>query len=71
MNATLTGISVLLALILGIVAGHNTGIVEGQRMAASACHGHGSFKYGGNEYRCRSVYTMTAKEWAAKRESMK
>lgn len=64
MKETLTGIAVLLALILGIVAGHNTGIVEGQRIAASACHGHGSFKYGGNEYRCRSVYTITAQEWA-------
>lgn len=64
MKETLTGIAVLLALILGIVAGHNTGIAEGLRITASACQGHGSFKYGGNEYRCRPVYTMTAQEWA-------
>lgn len=67
----LTAIIALCAIGAGFASGHNYGEAEGLRKAASGCNAGGRFTYSKVEYACRQIETMTVREWAAKRESMK
>lgn len=67
----LTAIIPLCAIGAGFASGHNYGEVEGLRKAASGCNAGGRFTYSKMEYACRRIETMTAQEWAAKREQIK
>jgi hypothetical protein len=62
----LTGTLCIIALILGIASGYETGKIEGVRSAAAECHRYGGFHYSGTEYRCRPTEQMTFNEWKEK-----
>ena len=69
-NPVTTALLCLLTTIGGMSAGYNVGHEAGKRDTAADCR-DGRFTYSKQQYACRRIETMTAKEWAAKRESMK
>lgn len=69
-NPIATGLLCLLATASGVAAGYNVGHEAGRRDTAVDCR-DGRFTYSRQQYACRKIETMTAREWAAKRESMK
>ena len=68
-NPITTGLLCLLTMIVGMAAGYNVGHEAGRRDTAADCR-DGMFIYSRQQYDCRRIETMTAREWAAKRESM-
>lgn len=68
-NPITTALLCLLS-IVSLAAGYNVGHEAGKRDTAADCR-DGRFTYSKQEYTCRRIETMTAQEWAAKRESMK
>lgn len=69
-NPITTGLLCLLTAIGSMSAGYNIGHEAGKRDTAVDCR-NGRFTYSKQQYACRRIETMTAREWAAKRESMK